>query len=190
MKPYFDSSPAAGALLLIAVLGWAMIEISHHGNSRQGATTVGGAGRRGAARACRMLYLAPPLVPAAAIRPGAAAFAIGFVILLAGLVLRGWSIKTLGGYFTGSVKVSADQPVITAGPYRVLRHPSYTGLLLIMTGFGLASANWVGAAGMAVLTLAGLLWRIQAEERALLATLGDPYRAYAARHKRLVPLVW
>ena len=195
MKPYFDTSHAAGALLLIAVLGWTMIEAAHLGNSRQDATKVGGAGRRFAAwpfliAASAVLYLAPPLVPAAAIRPGAAAFAIGFVILLAGLVLRGWSIKTLGGYFTGSVKVSADQPVITAGPYRVLRHPSYTGLLLIMTGFGLASANWVGAAGMAVLTLAGLLWRIQAEERALLATLGDPYRAYAARHKRLVPLVW
>ena len=195
MKPYFDTSHAAGALLLIAVLCWAMIEVSHQGNRRHGATKVGGGGRRVAAwpfliAASAVLYLAPPLVPAAAIRPGAAAFAIGFVILLAGLVLRGWSIKTLGGYFTGSVKVSADQPVITAGPYRVLRHPSYTGLLLVMTGFGLASANWVGAAGMAVLTLAGLLWRIQAEERALLATLGDPYRAYAARHKRLVPLVW
>jgi protein-S-isoprenylcysteine O-methyltransferase Ste14 len=105
-------------------------------------------------------------------------------------VLRGWSIKTLGAYFTASVKVSTDQPVITAGPYRMLRHPSYTGLLLIVTGIGLASANWVGLAGMALLTLAGLLWRIHAEERALLTTLGDPYRAYAARHKRLVPLVW
>jgi len=177
------------------VLGWTMIEAAHLGNSRQDATKVGGAGRRLAAwpfliGASAVLYLAPHIVPAAAIRPGAAAFAIGFVILLAGLVLRGWSIKTLGGYFTGSVKVSADHPVVTAGPYRVLRHPSYTGLLLIMTGFGLASANCVGAAGMTVLTLAGLLWRIHAEERALLATLGDPYRAYAAQHKRLVPLVW
>jgi len=195
MKPYFDTSHAAGALLLIAVLGWAMIEISHQGNSRPGAIAVGGAGRRFAAwpfliAASAALYLAPHVVPAAAIRPGAAAFAVGFVIVLAGLVLRGWSIKTLGAYFTGSVAVSSDQPVITAGPYRVLRHPSYTGLLLIMTGVGLASANWVGAAGMAVLTLAGLLWRIQAEERALLVTLGAPYRAYAAHHKRLVPLVW
>ena len=195
MKPYFDTSHAAGALLLIVVLCWAMIEVSHLGHSRQGATKVGGAGRRLAAwpfltAASAVLYLAPRVVPAAAIRPAAAAFAIGFVILLAGLVLRGWSIKTLGAYFTASVKVSADQPVITAGPYRMLRHPSYTGLLLVMTGIGLASANWVGLAGMALLTLAGLLWRIHAEERALLTTLGDPYRAYAARHKRLVPLVW
>jgi protein-S-isoprenylcysteine O-methyltransferase Ste14 len=195
MKPYFDISHLAGALTLVAVLCWAMIEAAHLGNGRQEATKVGGAGRRFTAwpfltAASAVLYLAPPLVPAAAIRPAAVAFAIGFVILLAGLVLRGWSIKTLGAYFTASVKVSTDQPVITAGPYRMLRHPSYTGLLLIVTGIGLASANWVGLAGMALLTLAGLLWRIHAEERALLTTLGDPYRAYAARHKRLVPLVW
>jgi protein-S-isoprenylcysteine O-methyltransferase Ste14 len=172
-----------------------MIEISHFGNSRQGATRIGGAGRRYAAwpfliSASVMLYLAPRIVPAAAIRPGADAFAIGLVILLAGLVLRGWSIMTLGEYFTGSVAVSSDQPVVTAGPYRVLRHPSYTGVLLAYAGIGLASANWIGLAAMAMLPLAGILLRIHAEERALLTTLGDPYRAYAAQHKRLVPLVW
>ena len=195
MKPYFDTSHAAGALLLIAVLGWAVIEISHLGNSRQGATKVGGAGRRYAAwpflvSASVMLYLAPHSVPVAAIRPGAVAFGIGMAMLLAGLVLRGWSIMTLGEYFTGSVAVSSDQPVVTAGPYRVLRHPSYTGILLAYTGIGLASANWVGLAAMAVLPLAAVLLRIRTEERALLVTLGDPYRAYATRHKRLVPLVW
>jgi protein-S-isoprenylcysteine O-methyltransferase Ste14 len=86
--------------------------------------------------------------------------------------------------------VSADQPVITAGPYRVLRHPSYTGFLLACAGVGLASANWAGLAAMAMLPLAVILWRVHAEEDALLTTLGDRYRAYAAQHKRLVPLIW
>ncbi len=195
MNPYFDTSHLAGALLLVPVLAWGVMEASHLDNRREGAARVGGAGRRMAVwpfliAASAVLYLAPHLVPAAAIRPGAVAFAIGLVILLTGLVLRGWSIKTLGAYFTASVKVSADQPVITARRYRMLRHPSYTGLLLVMTGIGLASANWASAIGVAVLTLAGILWRIHAEERALLTTVGDPYRAYAARHKRLVPLVW
>jgi protein-S-isoprenylcysteine O-methyltransferase Ste14 len=85
---------------------------------------------------------------------------------------------------------SADQPVITVGPYRLLRHPSYTGLLLACAGVGLALANWVAVAAMVVLPLAAVLWRIHAEENALLATLGDRYRAYADHHKRLVPLVW
>ena len=93
---------------------------------------------------------------------------------------------TLGYYFTGRVMVSADQPVITAGPYRVLRHPSYTGFLLACAGVGLAAANWVALAVM-VLPLAVFFWRIHAEETALLATLGERYRAYAAQHKRLVP---
>jgi protein-S-isoprenylcysteine O-methyltransferase Ste14 len=195
MKPYFDTNHLAGLLLLVVTLGWGMMEISHAGRAREGATKVGGGGRGFAVLpsllvATVLLHLAPRIVPAAAIRPGAAAFAVGMVILVAGLVLRGWSIMTLGEYFTGAVAVSADQRVVTVGPYRVLRHPSYTGLLLALAGLGLTAANWVSFAGVVVLPLAAMLWRIHAEERALLATLGDRYRAYAAQHKRLIPLVW
>jgi protein-S-isoprenylcysteine O-methyltransferase Ste14 len=86
--------------------------------------------------------------------------------------------------------VSPDQPVITAGPYRVLRHPSYTGLLLAFIGVGLAAANWISLAATFLLPLAAILWRIRAEERALLTVLGDRYIAYAAIHKRLIPLTW
>ena len=112
MNPYFDTSHLAGALLLVPVLAWGVMEASHLDNSREGATKVGGAGRRMAAwpfliAASAVLYLAPHLVPAAAIRPGTVAFAIGLVILLTGLVLRGWSILTLGAYFTASVKVKS-----------------------------------------------------------------------------------
>ena len=195
MKPYFDTNHLAGLLLMFTVLCWGAMETARLGRSREGVTKVGGAGRQFVVwpfiiAANVLLYLAPRLVPAAAIRPGAAAFAGGMVILAAGLVLRGWSIKSLGEYFTGTVMVGAGQPVVTAGPYRVLRHPSYTGLLLAFTGVGLAAANWVGLAAMVVLPLTAILWRIRAEERALTATLGNRYGAYAAQHKRLVPLVW
>jgi protein-S-isoprenylcysteine O-methyltransferase Ste14 len=57
-------------------------------------------------------------------------------------------------------------------------------------GVGLASANWAGLAGLMLLVLTALLWRIRIEENALMTTLGDRYRAYAAQHKRLVPLIW
>jgi isoprenylcysteine carboxyl methyltransferase (ICMT) family protein YpbQ len=128
MKPYFDTNHLAGLLLLVVTLGWGMMEISRAGRAREGATKVGGGGRGFAVLpsllvATVLLHLAPRMAPAAAIRPGAAAFAVGIVILVAGLVLRGWSIMTLGEYFTGAVAVSADQPVVTVGPYRVLRHP-------------------------------------------------------------------
>ncbi|MGH3288438.1 MAG: isoprenylcysteine carboxylmethyltransferase family protein [Streptosporangiaceae bacterium] len=131
MKPYFETSQLAGVLLLIVTMGWGAMELSHASNTRDGATRAGGGGRRLTVTpviiaASVMLYLAPRIVPAA-IRPGAAAFAAGMAVLLGGLVLRGWSIKTLGGYFTGRVMGSAGQPVITAGPYRLLRHPAIPG---------------------------------------------------------------
>jgi protein-S-isoprenylcysteine O-methyltransferase Ste14 len=146
MRPTFETSHVAGVLLLVVTMAWGAMELAKAGSTWEGAAGVGGGGRRIAvlptmAAATAMLYLAPHLVPAAAIRPGAVAFAAGMVILAGGLVLRGWSIMTLGEYFTGRVMVSADQPVITAGPYRVLRHPSYFGFLLCCAGAGLASAN-------------------------------------------------
>ena len=92
------------------------------------------------------LYLGPSAFPVAAIRPGAAAFAAGMAIMVAGVVLRGWSFHALGQYFTAVIKVSPDQPVITSGPYRLLRHPSYAGGLLAEIGIAVTSANWVSVA--------------------------------------------
>jgi protein-S-isoprenylcysteine O-methyltransferase Ste14 len=97
---------------------------------------------------------------------------------------------TLGRYFTFAVMTSPDQPVITSGPYRFVRHPGYTGVILVVLGAGLIAGNWLGLAGWALLVIAPLLYRIHIEENALLSALGDRYAAYAAHHKRLVPLVW
>jgi len=132
MRPYFEINHIAGVLLMIVSIGWGAMELAHASNRREGATRVGGAGRRFVAvpsvtAAVVMLYLAPRIVPAAAIRPGAAAFAAGIVILVGGLVLRGWSIKILGDYFTGTVMVSADQPVVTAGPTACCAIPATPG---------------------------------------------------------------
>ncbi len=198
MKPYFDTSHLAGLLLLVAVLAWGIIELSEFSQGqerRKGATRIGRRSFWPAAIACTIavnvvLYAAPHLVPAAAIRPGALAFAVGMVALTGGIAMRGWSFKALGEYFTFTVKVSSDQPVVATGPYRLLRHPSYTAMLLACAGIGLASANWAGLAGLVLLPLALILWRIRIEERALLAALGDRYRCYAVQHRRLVPLVW
>ncbi len=197
MNAYFSTNHVAGLLFTVTLAAWVMMEVSQRSAQprRTGATAVAGVGGRIVVLACliataAVVNLAPHVVPAATIRPGAVAFAAGMVVLLAGLVLRGWSFKTLGQYFTHTVMVSSDQPVIATGPYRVLRHPSYAGLILAGLGVGLASANWAGLAGLMLLSITALLWRIRIEESALMATLGDRYRAYAAQHKRLVPLVW
>jgi protein-S-isoprenylcysteine O-methyltransferase Ste14 len=118
------------------------------------------------------------------------AASIGLVVLWCGIGLRVWSFRTLGRYVTFTVKTSQDQPVIAAGPYRVIRHPGYAGLILAIIGIGFAMNNW---ASLVVLTSAittGLVYRITVEERALSRDLGGRYQRYAEGRKRLVPFVW
>ncbi len=114
----------------------------------------------------------------------------GLVIIWLGLALRVWAIVVLGRSFRTTVEVDADQAVVSRGPYRWVRHPSYTGLLLIAAGFGLAYSNWPGLAICLLLPAAATLRRIQVEESELTRVLGDPYRAYRDRTKRLIPGVW
>jgi protein-S-isoprenylcysteine O-methyltransferase Ste14 len=196
MQPYFLTNHIAALLILVTIMAWGMMELSQISQEdRPRATRVGRPASRIAMLVClaatvAVVNLVPHLVPAAAIRPGLVSFLIGFVLLLGGLMLRGWSIMTLGEYFTHNVMVSSDQRVVSSGPYHLLRHPSYAGVLLAAVGIGLTSANWVVVGGLLLLTLTPLLWRIHVEEKALLGTVGEPYRAYAAEHKRLVPLVW
>ena len=107
-----------------------------------------------------------------------------------GLALRVWSVVTLGRSFRTSVQVRRDQAVVSRGPYRWVRHPSYSALLLILVGVGLMFGSWLGLAACVVLPAAALLWRIRVEEAALLGVLGESYGEYRAHTKRLVPRVW
>ena len=107
-----------------------------------------------------------------------------------GLAIRVWAVAALGRAFRTTVEVDADQAVVSSGPSRWVRHPSYTGLLLIMAGFGLAVGNWLALAACLALPLPALLRRIQVEEAELTRVLGEPYRAYRTQTKRLVPGLW
>lgn len=123
-------------------------------------------------------------------RLGNGALWVGFAVLLAGMALRLWAVRTLGPWFTFVVKVSDDQPVVESGPYRLLRHPSYTGAILGGVGLGLSLRYALAPLIVAVPMTAGMLIRIRVEEQALLAGIGAPYRAYMTRTKRLVPYLW
>lgn len=116
--------------------------------------------------------------------------AVGLVIVWLGLGLRLWAIRTLGAAFRTTVEVDHGQHVVTEGPYRRVRHPSYTGLLLITVGFGIAFANWLLLVLCAVLPSLSLLHRIKVEELQLVRVLGEPYVSYSARTKRLIPGIW
>jgi protein-S-isoprenylcysteine O-methyltransferase Ste14 len=123
--------------------------------------------------------------------PAPAAFAVaGLVAIWLGLALRIWAVVTLGGSFSTFVHVDTEQAVITSGPYRWVRHPSYTGLLLIALGFGLCAGNWLALLICVVVPSLALVPRIAVEESELTRVLGERYRSYQKATHRLVPGVW
>ena len=112
---------------------------------------------------------------------------IALVLLIGGLALRWTSVMFLGRYFTVNVTVLDDHRVVDSGPYRYVRHPSYSGLLLAFLGLGLFFNNWLSLVIVVVPVTIALVYRIRIEEAALGAAMGAEYAAYCARTKRLVP---
>ncbi len=117
-------------------------------------------------------------------------FATGLVVLVCGSLLRRHCWRMLGKHFTGDVRASAEQPVIQQGAYRWVRHPSYTGGMLMYLGTGIALTNWLSVAIIALTGAAAYLYRVRVEEQALRANLGARYEEYMRRTKRFVPFVF
>jgi protein-S-isoprenylcysteine O-methyltransferase len=115
---------------------------------------------------------------------------IGVAVFVLGIVLRWYSIAYLGRFFTVDVAVAADHKVIDSGPYRFVRHPSYTGVLLAFFGVGLALANYVSLFLLTVPITAVFLHRIRVEEAALKLGLGAPYSRYMDKTRRLIPFLY
>jgi len=121
---------------------------------------------------------------------GWAWFALGLALVWAGFGLRIWAIATLGRFFRRVVVVQEEHEVVRTGPYRLIRHPAYTGNLVLYAGIGFALVNLLSLAVLLVLPVAGHMPRIRVEEAELTRGLGEPYRQYAAETSRLVPGVW
>ena len=197
MKPYYQTHSAGWLflILVIAFFGMEIIQFFRQRRWRKNATRIATpAFWIGVAVwtviATVMLHRGSQIAPGAGMGDGPGVFATGMLLLAAGAVLRWASFWALGQYFTFTVDVNSGQDVVTRGPYRVLRHPGYTGGLLAMIGIGVIYANWVGLAGFVVPCIVIIVWRIRIEEAALLRSAGEPYRAYAAHRKRLLPFVW
>jgi len=117
-------------------------------------------------------------------------FWLGIVLMYAGIVLRLYAIKVLGRSFTTSVAIAPDQIVIETGPYRLIRHPSYTGILITLLGLGLSlTSNWLSLLVIIGCALIGFSYRIRVEEHVLQESLGQRYQDYMRRTKRLIPFV-
>ena len=115
---------------------------------------------------------------------------LGLALMTWGLLLRWWAVVHLGRFFTVNVAVASDHRVVDTGPYRLIRHPSYTGLLLTCLGVGLCFGNVASLLVIVLPILALALKRIRVEEAALASTLGEDYRAYMSHTKRLIPGVY
>jgi protein-S-isoprenylcysteine O-methyltransferase Ste14 len=196
MKPLLFHSDAAA---ILAAVSYGAVIVSELGllvrtaRARLGATEPGGhwAVALGPAIGIMLAVRAAEDVPSLAL-PGPAwwPFALGLALIWGGFALRWWAVLELGRFFQMTVVVQDEHRVIETGPYRVVRHPSYSGLLLTFVGVGFTLGNWLSVAACVVLPFLGVLVRIRAEEAVLNRQLGEPYRTYSARTRRLVPRVW
>ena len=115
---------------------------------------------------------------------------VGLVLMVLGLAVRVAAIVALKQFFTVDVAVHADHTLVRRGPYRLVRHPSYTGILILVAGLGLALGSWASVIALVLPISAALLYRIGGEERALADTLGEEYLAYARSTRRLIPFLY
>ncbi len=122
--------------------------------------------------------------------PRADAVAVGTALMLSGIGLRLWAVRTLGEHFRTQVTLLDAHRLVRAGPYARVRHPAYTGALVTCIGLGIALGNWLSLLVMIVGPLAGFTWRIRLEERALGERFGADWRAYRAGSWAMLPPVW
>jgi protein-S-isoprenylcysteine O-methyltransferase Ste14 len=179
----------------LTLVGWALLEAGLR--VRELRAGRGGRARDRATRALIAVSLGAAVGLALLLRsvaPGAriptAGRALGVIVMWLGLAIRVWAIAALGRAFRTTVEVDAGQAVVTTGPYRWIRHPSYSGLLLIVAGLGLALGNWLSLVACCVVPLPAIVRRIHVEEAELERVLGDAYRVYRRTTTRLVPRLW
>src|SRR5258705_706991 len=198
MQPLFADQPVLLGVLVASLLIWrvmeAIVDIRTRSRLRAGA--------RRQDRGSRVVFigvLMPGILagillaskdPATAItsaRPFL--FWLGILLIYAGIALRLYAIHVLGAFFTTVVAVAPEQTVIETGPYRLIRHPSYTGFLITLLGFGLCLTNWLSLLVIMACALIGFSYRIRVEEQVLQEQLGQRYPEYMRHTKRLMPFV-
>jgi protein-S-isoprenylcysteine O-methyltransferase Ste14 len=192
MNPLAIHPGTAHQLLQATLTGWAAIEVMLRLRNTGGRTILDWTfGLVIAAVAAGLnLGFRAAHVHSTVLGGGWAPVAAGLAVLAAGVALRTWAILTLGRLFKFVVVIQDGHRVVTSGPYRLLRHPSYTGGLVAFLGAGIALDSWLSVVALVLLPLLAVLVRIHAEEAELATALGQEYRAYASRTRRLVPGIW
>ncbi len=114
---------------------------------------------------------------------------LGLGIALAGLLVRWWSMRVLGAFYTRTLKVVENHAIVREGPYRLIRHPGYLGSILMWAGVAAATANWIVFLVILVVMLAVYHYRMESEEKMLVETQPE-YAEYRKHTWRLIPLIY
>lgn len=114
----------------------------------------------------------------------------GLALILAAVALRVWARAHIRGLYSGHVEVQAGHRLIRSGPYRFVRHPGYTGFLLLALGMTVGYASWIGLAAILIVLIPGLAYRIRVEELLLSEYFGEEYQRFVRKTKRLIPGIW
>jgi protein-S-isoprenylcysteine O-methyltransferase Ste14 len=114
----------------------------------------------------------------------------GLVIILIGLLLRVWTRLTIGGMYSGYLRIKVGHVLVTGGPYRFVRHPGYAGFVIMALGLALGYSSLIGLIAIPLFLIPGLAYRMRAEERLLSEVFRDDYWAYARRAEKLIPGIW
>jgi protein-S-isoprenylcysteine O-methyltransferase Ste14 len=114
----------------------------------------------------------------------------GLLLILTAVGLRMWARAHIRGLYSGHVEVKAEHRLVRSGPYRFVRHPGYSGFLLLTLGVAAGYSSLIGLIAILVVLLPGLVYRMRVEERLLIERFGEQYREYARRTKALIPGIW
>jgi protein-S-isoprenylcysteine O-methyltransferase Ste14 len=115
---------------------------------------------------------------------------VAVLLMVTGLAVRLTAFFSLGKAFSANVAIRDKQSLYRSGLYSVVRHPSYSGLLIIFMAAAIAEHNWLSAAIVLIFPTAALLYRIHVEEIALNEAFGSEYATYSASTKRLIPGIY
>jgi len=121
--------------------------------------------------------------------PSLAVSILGLVLVGKGIIFSCWARFHLGKYWSGRITLKQDHKLIQSGPYRWVRHPIYTGILLAMLGTALMIGK-VHAFAAVLIMFVAYCYKISREEKLLSQQFGSDYEAYRQRTKALLPLIW
>lgn len=111
-----------------------------------------------------------------------------FGIEVLGLAFAIWARETLGRLWSGTVTLKQDHRVVRTGPYRLARHPIYTGILVALAAIVLVRADLSSLGGFVLIAL-GIARKIAIEETLLTGHFGDEYRAYRREVRAIIPFI-